>query len=315
MTVTAFSHTTVLLHETVDLIDPQPGGLYCDATLGGGGHARAILERSGPDGRLIGFDHDPAALAAARETLAALSDRVTLHHASFAELPELLARDGLLGAVDGIVCDLGVSSPQLDQAERGFSLRQDGPLDMRMNPDAQTTAADLIETLSEQELADVLYRFGEERKSRRVARAIKAARARGELETTLQLAAVVAAALPSRGPQRIHPATRTFQALRIAVNDELGALAKLLERFIDVLRVGGRIAIISFHSLEDRAVKQRFAELSRATDAPAGVPIRAADYDPQLEVLTRGAVKASDDEIERNPRARSARLRAARRLR
>ncbi|MCB9761943.1 MAG: 16S rRNA (cytosine(1402)-N(4))-methyltransferase RsmH [Alphaproteobacteria bacterium] len=294
-----FAHRSVLLGEAVGLLAPRDGGVYVDCTLGGGGHAEALLEASAPTGRVVGLDRDPAALAAATQRLARFGDRFTPIRSSFAEIRRILDEMGL-DAVDGILADLGVSSPQLDQAERGFSFRQDGPLDMRMDPALPRTAADLVNTLEGDALADLIWRYGEERKSRRIARAIVAARPH---VSTLGLAQVVADADGGR-PQRIHPATRTFQALRIVVNDELGQLDALLDAALGCLRVGGRLAVISFHSLEDRAVKQRFRALAgvgQPTDA-FGHPLTP----PRARLLTRKAVTSEDD----NPRARSARLRA-----
>lgn len=288
-----FHHKSVLLAETLEALEPQAGRVYVDATLGAGGHAEAILERSGPDGRLIGVDRDANALEAAGERLARFGDRVTLVHAAFGELSEVLARVGV-SRVHGLVADLGVSSPQLDQAERGFSFRAAGPLDMRMDPSRGETARELCERLSERELADVLFQLGEERKSRPIARSIKKALEAGELETTEDLRRAVVRVL---GPRRggIDPATRTFQALRLAVNDELGQLDALLSQLPKLLEDDGVAVIISFHSLEDRKVKHRF----RGSDA--------------LSPLTKRPVMAGTEEAAENPRARSAKLRAARR--
>lgn len=290
-----FSHRTVLLAETIESLDPRAGRVYADATLGGGGHAEAILERSAPDGLLIGVDRDEAALSAARERLARFGERVTLVHGAFAELGRILEGAGV-PRVHGLVADLGVSSPQLDRAERGFSFRAEGPLDMRMDPSSGETALELIARLDERELADVLYQLGEERKSRPIARSIKRACDAGELATTDDLRRAVVRAIGPRRSGGVDPATRTFQALRIAVNDELGQLDSLLAQLPDVLEDGGVAVIISFHSLEDRRVKQCF---------------RGSDV---LEPLTKKPRIASDDEQRDNPRARSAKLRAARRI-
>jgi 16S rRNA (cytosine1402-N4)-methyltransferase len=291
----AFQHRTVLLEETLRALDPRSGRTYADATLGGGGHAEGILERSGPDGRLVGIDRDPAALDAARARLARFGDRVTFLHASFGELEHALGQAGVT-RVHGVVADLGVSSPQLDWAERGFSLRARGPLDMRMDPTRGETALELIARLDERELADVLYQLGEERRSRPIARSIRRALEQGELETTEDLRRAVVRVLGPRPVGGIDPATRTFQALRIAVNDELGQLDALLDSLPNVLANDGVAAIISFHSLEDRRVKHTL----RDSDA--------------LEPLTKKPVLAGDEELAANPRARSAKLRAARRL-
>lgn len=288
-----FVHLTVLRDETVDAVAPRSGGLYADATLGGGGHAEAILERSAPDGRLIGVDRDEAALAAARARLARFGDRVTLVHEEFARLPQVLEGLGV-ARVDGVVADVGVSSPQLDDPGRGFSFRGEGPLDMRMDRSRGETARELIARLDADALADVLYELGEERRSRAIARSIKEAEARGELETTADLAAAVYRVMRRRG--RIDPATRTFQALRIAVNRELDQLRRFVETVPDVLQDGAVVAVISFHSLEDRIVKRAFRG------------------DPRLQPLTKKPVRPSEEELARNPRARPAKLRAARRV-
>lgn len=293
-----FHHVPVLLDEAVDLVGPVPGGVYVDCTLGGGGHAEALLERGAPSARLIGLDRDPAALAAASARLERFGGRFIPVRSAFGEVEAVLAAQGL-SRVDGLVADLGVSSPQLDEASRGFSFLRDGPLDMRMDPDQPTTAADLVNIADETELARVFFEYGEEHQSRRVARAVVRGR---PFHRTLPLAEVIAAALGGR-QGRIHPATRCFQALRIAVNDELGQLTRLLDALPRVLVGGGRAAIISFHSLEDRLVKHRirgWAGLDSERDA-YGDPVRA----PVARMLTRKAVGAGDN----NPRARSAKLR------
>jgi 16S rRNA (cytosine1402-N4)-methyltransferase len=292
-----YHHTPVLLAEVVAGLLPRPGGRYIDGTLGGGGHAAAILEASSPDGRLLGIDCDPAALAAAAARLAPYGDRVMLVRGSFREIGQLAATSGF-AQVEGVVLDLGVSSYQLDTPERGFSFQAHAPLDMRLDPDAPVTAAHLVNNLPEQELADLIFRYGEERGSRRIARAIVEARQRKPVTTTDELAAIVTRALGGqRG--RIHPATRTFQALRIAVNDELASLEAALPQVIDLLAPGGRMAIIAFHSLEDRIVKHTLR-----AEAQAG----------RLRIITRKPVEASVEEQRTNPRSRSARLRVAERV-
>ncbi|MBW2736102.1 MAG: 16S rRNA (cytosine(1402)-N(4))-methyltransferase RsmH [Deltaproteobacteria bacterium] len=310
--MTAFSHKSVLLKETINLLGVRPGGTYCDGTLGGGGHARAILEQSAPDGRLLGLDRDPQALAHCHQELAAFGARVTLRQSNFTALKDVLAQEGW-PPLDGVLVDLGVSSHQLDSAERGFSFSNAGPLDMRMGPDAQQTAAELIASSSEAELADLIYDFGEERLSRRIARRVKEAERADELHDTAALARVVCSAMPHRpagGRSRIHPATRTFQALRIAVNGELDALDQLLDQLFDVVRPGGRVAIIAFHSLEDRRVKQRFARLAKPQANRAHRVWGSEEDEPvRGRLLHKKAVKASEEEIANNPRARSARLR------
>lgn len=291
----AFSHRTVMLEETLAAIDPRAGRVYADVTVGGGGHAEGILERSAPDGRLVALDRDPSALEAASARLARFGERVTMVHATFADLGRVL-EDAGVSRVHGLVADLGVSSPQLDRPDRGFSFRFEGPLDMRMDPSAGETALELIARLDERELADLLYQLGEERRSRAIARSIKRALEAGELATTQDLRRAVVRAVGPRKSGGLDPATRTFQALRIAVNDELGQLDALLAQLPDVLEDGGVAAILSFHSLEDRRVKRCFRE---------------SDV---LVPLTKKPIVPSDDEQRENPRARSAKLRAARRV-
>jgi 16S rRNA (cytosine1402-N4)-methyltransferase len=292
--VTPFEHIPVLLDEVVAHLNPVAGGVYADVTLGAGGHSRAILDRSAPDGRLIGTDRDPAALQAAREALCEFGDRVTLRKARIRDIRDVL--DELeIEHVDGVVADLGVSSAQLDRGERGFSLTREGPIDMRMDPTEGETALEFIARIGVDDLANVIYQFGEERRSRRIARAVKRAYEEGELATTSDLVrAVHRVTGPKRG--RIDPATRTFQALRIAVNDELSDLEGFLRVLPSVLRAGGVVAVISFHSLEDRMVKHAF----RDGDA--------------LDPLNKKPVVASEEERQQNPRSRSAKLRAARRV-
>ena len=300
-------HLPVMLDEAIAWLDPKPGGRYCDATLGVGGHAAAVLERSAPDGRLIGLDRDPAALATAGAALERFGDRVTLVHARFSEARDVLERLGMI-PVDGFLVDLGVSSPQLDRAERGFSFRTDGPLDMRMDPTTGETAAELLRRVDEDELTRIIRDHGEERHAARVARAIIEARSAGPVETTGKLAAIVARALP-RHEHNKNPATRTFQALRISVNDELGELERFLAVVTDCLRPGGRLVVIAFHSLEDRIVKWRLREL-----AGRGKAGKRSSGPAQLRLLTKHVVVPGDEERARNPRARSARLRAVERL-
>jgi len=300
-----FVHATVLRDEVVQLLRPRSGIRLVDATLGGGGHAEALLAGGA---EVIGVDRDPSAIAAARARLAG-SERFQAVEGRAGELEALLGPMGLL-PVDGVLLDLGVSSPQLDTPERGFSFQTDGPLDMRMGRTGET-AAELIARLSEAELAAVLRDLGEEPFSRPIARALKA-----DLPTTT-LGAVesVKRSVPRRAwPSRVHVATRTFQALRIAVNDELGELDRLLGSLPRLLRVGGRAAVIAFHSLEDRAVKQAFRTLEGRCTCPPGLPVCACGAQGTFKVLTRRAVQASDAEVELNPRARSARLRAVERV-
>ncbi len=308
-----FAHTPVLVEEVMHFLAPRPGALYCDATVGGGGHAARILAASAPDGRLIGIDRDPDALAAARARLGEFGDRVTLVHGAFGDARAILEGLGAV-PVDGFVIDLGFSSPQVDRAERGFSFSKAGPLDMRMDPTRGETAGELLARVTPDELASILARFGEEKFARKIARAIKDAVAADRVATTTDLAAVVAEALPPRELRlrKTDPATKTFQALRIAVNDELGQLERFLADFPACLRAGGRIVVIAFHSLEDGMVKDRLRDLSRHPGLPADVAAKMGIRpDPEVELLTRKPVFPSEAEVAQNPRARSARLRAA----
>ena len=309
-----FSHRTVLLRETLELLAPRAGGLYCDGTVGGGGHAEGILDASGPDGRLIGIDRDPAALAAAGARLARFGDRVTLVHGRFGDALAILEGAAAKDGADGIVLDLGISSPQVDVAERGFSFMKDGPLDMRMDPTQGETAAELIRRVSVEELGNIIRDFGEDPFARPIARAIKEADAAHALTSTTQLAEVVARALPARElrSRKTDPATRTFQALRVAVNQELDDLARFLADFPAQLKVGGRIAVIAFHSLEDRLVKDRFRDLSRHPGVPADIAAEMGIRpDPVIDLSTRKPIFPSEAEVAANPRSRSARLRGA----
>jgi 16S rRNA (cytosine1402-N4)-methyltransferase len=306
--VAEFDHISVLANQVLEHLCPRDHGVYLDGTLGGGGHAAALLACC-PTATLIGIDRDSTALDAARARLGTFADRVRLIHAEFAAIPEVLAQLGV-GRVDGIVLDLGVSSPQLDHANRGFSFMNDGPLDMRMDPTKGRTALELIKELDPVELANVIFEYGEERHSRRIAQMIKDAE--DQITTTTQLAAVIAKAIPiaEQRKSRIHAATRTFQALRIAVNAELDQLARFLSWFPDLLVEGGRCAIISFHSLEDRLVKNRFRDLAWTSSLPPQLAVKEGERsEPVCELITRKGVVATDEEIARNPRARSARLR------
>lgn len=299
----ATSHIPVLYHETLDLLAPQPNGRYIDGTLGAGGHTRGLLEASAPDGRVLAFDRDPEAIAFAREQLAAFGERVTYLHTSYADMGTLAPANGF-AQVDGILLDLGLSSRQLANRERGFSFMSDGPLDMRFDPTQGPTAADLINNLSESELADLFWRYGEERKSRRVARVIVSNR---PLSTTKELADLIASSIRRKG--RIHPATQVFQALRIAVNQELEHVEKGVTTAVSLLRPHGRLAVISFHSLEDRFVKRTFRDLARDCVCPPHQPVCTCDAQATVRLITRKAVQASAEEVAANPRSRSARLR------
>ncbi len=292
------THEPVLVAETLALLQPGRGGTFVDCTVGLGGHARALLE-AGAD-RVIGLDRDRDALALAEAALAPWAGRVDLVHADYRSVAEVLA-DRRLAAVDGALADLGVSSMQLDDPARGFSFRHDARLDMRMDRSEGPTAAELLRTATEAELADVIFQYGEERYARRIARRIAEERRRAPIETTGELAAIVRRAVPHRGWQRIDPATRTFQALRIWVNRELDGLEAFLRGLVGVLRAGARVAVIAFHSLEDRIVKRTFRALGAGGEAA-------------VRVLTKRPLVAGEDEIARNPRARSAKLRAAERL-
>ena len=292
--MSGFAHTSVMLRETVDALRPEPGRVYVDATLGGGGHTQALLEAIAPHGVVYAFDRDPAALAAAGARLARFGERAVLIHAPFSELSAELSARGVT-RLHGLLADLGVSSPQLDHAERGFSFARPGALDMRMDTTRGETLGELLETLAERELADAIYQLGDERRSRPIARSIKAAQERGELGTTEDLRrAIVRVTGPRRGG--IDPATRTFQALRMLVNGELAELSALLGQLGELLEDGARAAIISFHSGEDRLVKHSFRE------------------DARLAVVTKRPLEASEQERSENPRARSAKLRVAQRV-
>jgi 16S rRNA (cytosine1402-N4)-methyltransferase len=306
-----FRHDSVLATEVVALLRPAPGKVLLDGTLGAGGHSELFLAEGA---QVIGIDKDPRAVAAASARLARYGEAFRAVRADFRDARNVLSALGLAG-VDGALVDLGVSSPQLDDPGRGFSFREAGPLDMRM-ASAGETVAELLARVEERELARILREYGEEPFARPVARAIKKAVAGGEPLDTARLAEVVAGAIPRKAwPRRIHPATRTFQALRIAVNDELGALAAWLDSLPSLLHVGGRAATIAFHSLEDRMVKERFRDFTRACTCPPDFPVCVCGARASFAPVTRRAVKASDDEVAANPRARSARLRAVERIR
>lgn len=306
-------HKPVLLREAVDLLAPRPGGVYVDGTLGAGGHAMEILKRSSPDGILIGLDQDAEAIERSRTALASFGNRVMVQQANYRDLPHVLA--GLkYGPVDGVLLDLGVSWFHLKSPERGFSFMLEGPLDMRMDRGSPRTAADLVNTLPVRELAKIIGEYGEERKAGAIARAIEKARAREPITNTAQLARIVSSVFPPYPPRRIHPATLTFQALRIAVNDEMGALQEGVDRIIPLIKTGGRLAVISFHSLEDRIVKQTFVSAAKECTCPPKMPVCICNKPPVLKVLTKRPVVAGQDEVERNPASRSAKLRAAEKL-
>ena len=301
----------VLPDEVLEALNVEPGGRHVDATVGAGGHARAILAASEPDGELLGLDRDPGALRIAADRLDAFGDRAKLVHGSFASLKEIAAAAGF-AQVDGVLFDLGLSSLQLEDGERGFSFLAEGPLDMRFDPTSEApTAADLVNQLPEEELADVIYQYGEERQSRRIASAIVAARPIG---TTDRLVRVIEETV-GRRRGRLHPATLTFQALRIAVNDELTAVERALPQAVETLAIGGRLAVIAFHSLEDRIVKQFMRRESKDCICSRELPICTCDHQASLERVVRKPIRPTEDEVASNPRSRSARLRVAERIR
>jgi 16S rRNA (cytosine1402-N4)-methyltransferase len=309
-----FRHISVLADEVLAYLAPRTGGTYVDGTLGGGGHAGLVLEATAPDGRLLGFDRDAAALSAAGDRLAQFGDRVHLLKRNFADVAQVLA-ELEIAAIDGVVLDLGVSSHQLDSAERGFSFQQDAPLDMRMGRDSGPTAADLVNSLEQEELTRIIRDYGEERWAKKIAANIVKERQVTPLTGTLQLAELVKRTIPrALQEERIHPATRTFQGLRIAVNDELASLEQGLDAAIGLLRPGGRIVVISFHSLEDRIVKNRFRFYAQGCRCPKEMPVCVCGHQPELRVLTGKPVVAGKAEVMNNPRARSAKLRAAEKL-
>ena len=314
-------HIPVMLEEVLKFLQPGAGGHYVDGTLGGGGHAEAILERSAPGGKVLGIDSDAHALARVKRRLAtAVQDgRLVLVHGNFAELARIVDEAGFVSSVDGVLLDLGFSSYQMDDPERGFSFSVDGPLDMRLDQSQELTAADLINSASEQELADIFWRYGEETRSRQIAWRIVRERTRGQITRTSQLARLAAAGVPYK-PGMIHPATRVFQALRIAVNSELERLEAALPQIVKVLRrgetgktegEGGRMVIISFHSLEDRLVKVFMRREAMDCICPPGIPVCVCNHKASLRILTPKPVTPAKLEVLDNPRARSAKLRAA----
>lgn len=309
-----FRHEPVMLAEVLEWIRPTPGGVYCDGTLGGGGHSGAILRAAGPEARLYGIDRDEIAIAAARERLREYPGFRAIH-GNFHDAKALLAAAGA-PALDGALLDLGVSSPQLDTPERGFSYHEDAPLDMRMDRSQGRTAAELLNSATEQELAGIIRDYGEEKWAARIARMICEHRAVKPLETTFDLVDAVDAAIPKavRRKDDGHPARRTFQAIRIRVNDELDPLEQALRDFVDCLAPGGRICVITFHSLEDRIVKRTFKTLENPCICPPKAPICTCGRKPSVKVLGGGAVAPSGEETARNPRARSAKLRIAEKL-
>jgi 16S rRNA (cytosine1402-N4)-methyltransferase len=307
-------HASVLLDESIELLNPRRGGLFVDATLGLGGHAEAILAASDKNS-VIGIDQDEDAIEFAAERLSGFRDRIRIVHANFSEMKSVLKGIGVR-KVDGIVADLGVSSLQLDKGDRGFSFRFDAPLDMRMNTQSDDpTAAELLATLPETEIANIIYKYGEERTSRRIAKWIVEKREAGEpIRTTRELASLVERAVRKNPKEKIHPATRTFQALRIAVNREMEVLEKFVVDAIDSLKTEGRLAVITFHSLEDRIVKQAFLRMSGRCSCPPRIPQCVCGAGKHVEILTRKPVIPGEDEMANNPRSRSAKLRAVRKI-
>ena len=301
-------HIPVLYQEVIEYLAPRSGGLFVDGTIGAGGHAAGILEASRPDGRLLGIDRDPEAVAFAAKKLSAYGERLTIARGSFGNLAQIAPKLGF-GKVDGILLDLGLSSRQLANGDRGFSFSSNGPLDMRFDGGRGSTAADLVNGMSETELANILFKYGEERNSRQIAAAIVSQR---PVRFTSELTEIIESVSKRRG--RRHPATQVFQALRIAVNDELNELDQGLKSSITLLNMGARLAVISFHSLEDRLVKQFFRNKSRDCMCPPEQPICTCETKPTLRLITRKVVRPTDQEIISNPRSRSARLRVAERI-
>ena len=311
--MTEFHHISVLLKESIEALNIRPQGVYLDGTLGGAGHSAEIARRLST-GTLIGVDRDPKALAAAEERLAPWRDRVKLVHSNFRELDRILDSLGI-PAVDGILLDLGVSSPQLDEADRGFSYMADAPLDMRMDPSDPLTAYEVVNSWPQEELRRILFAYGEERYAPLIAAAIVRRREQAPIESTLALVDVIRGAMPQKAlREKQHPAKRSFQAIRIAVNDELGAVDAVMRRAIDRLKPGGRLAVITFHSLEDRIVKNAMAEAVRGCTCPPEFPVCVCGKKPSLKLISRKPIVAGEAELEMNPRARSAKLRVGEKL-
>ena len=311
--MTEFHHVSVLLDECLEGLNIKPDGTYVDGTLGGAGHSSQIVKRL-TTGHHIGIDRDPVALKAAGERLAPFGDKVTLVHSNFCEIKQVL-EDLEIEGVDGILLDLGVSSPQLDDGSRGFSYMADAPLDMRMNSEDTMSAYDVVNTWSQDELKRILYDYGEERYAPRIAAAICNRRAEKPIETTLELVDVIRSAMPAQAlREKQHPAKRSFQAIRIAVNDELGSVEKVMRDAIPCLNKGGRLAVITFHSLEDRIVKNAMADAAKGCTCPPNFPVCVCGKKPKVKLITRKPIVSGDEELERNPRARSAKLRICEKL-
>lgn len=309
-----FEHTTVLLHETVDGLNIKPDGIYVDCTMGGAGHSALILSKLSKEGRLFAFDQDDVAIENAKEKLAAYEGQLTIVKSNFRYLQEELNKLGI-EKVDGVLYDLGVSSPQLDTPERGFSYHHDAPLDMRMDQQADLSAYDIINSWSFEELVKIFFKYGEEKFSKQIARKIEAAREIKPISTTGELVDLIKEGIPAPARRKGgHPAKRIFQAIRIAVNDELGVFEDSLNQAIDLLNPGGRISVITFHSLEDRICKVIFKKASDTPDLPKGLPIIPDEFKPELKLITRKPIVPSEEELEQNNRARSAKLRIAEKL-
>ena len=308
-----FHHVSVLLEECIEGLNIRPDGIYVDGTLGGAGHSSRIAAQL-TTGKLIGIDRDPVALTAAGERLAPFGDRVALVHSNFSEIDSALESLGITG-VDGILLDLGVSSPQLDDGQRGFSYMADAPLDMRMNGEDSLDAKQIVNQWSYEELKRILYDYGEERFAPRIAAAICKRREEREIETTLELVDIIRSAMPpSALREKQHPAKRSFQAIRIAVNDELGSVERVMKKAVPLLKPGGRLAVITFHSLEDRIVKNAMAEAAKGCTCPREFPVCVCGKKPQVKLITRKPIVSGEEELERNPRARSAKLRICEKL-
>ena len=308
-----FHHVSVLLEECIEGLNIRPDGIYVDGTLGGAGHSSRIAAQL-TTGKLIGIDRDPVALTAAGERLAPFGDRVALVHSNFSEMDSALESLGITG-VDGILLDLGVSSPQLDDGQRGFSYMADAPLDMRMNGEDSLDAKQIVNQWSYEELKRILYDYGEERFAPRIAAAICKRREEREIESTLELVDIIRSAMPpSALREKQHPAKRSFQAIRIAVNDELGSVERVMKKAVPLLKPGGRLAVITFHSLEDRIVKNAMAEAAKGCTCPREFPVCVCGKKPQVKLITRKPIVSGEEELERNPRARSAKLRICEKL-
>ncbi|WP_080846551.1 16S rRNA (cytosine(1402)-N(4))-methyltransferase RsmH [Cytobacillus gottheilii] len=309
-----FEHTTVMLNETVDGLNINPDGIYVDCTLGGAGHSELILSKLSDKGKLYAFDQDDTAIRHAKEKLKQYGDRITIIKSNFAFLQEELEKLGVM-KVDGILYDLGVSSPQLDTPERGFSYHHDAPLDMRMDEEADVSAYDVVNHWDYNELVKIFFKYGEEKFSKQIARKIEAAREKAPIETTAELVELIKDGIPAPARRKGgHPAKRIFQAIRIAVNDELGVFEKSLQQAIELLNPGGRISVITFHSLEDRICKVTLKKASETPDLPPGLPIIPDEYKPIIKLITRKPFLPSEEELELNNRARSAKLRIAEKL-